>query len=124
MARKAPFPFIVAGSVAIAPNTIVNVTVAGGTSGVGTVVPATNLATSLGITIGSTTVDVGEAISVVSVKDASQTLLVRAGGTIAKGDLVAANASGLAVTTVSGTLKALEAGVVNQLINVISAEAF
>lgn len=126
MARISPFPFMNSGATEIKPYTFVAVTVAGaGTNVTGTIVPATNLATTTGIVVGTKSANQGELLSVRSVKDASATSFVRCGAVaIAKGDLVASDANGLAATTASGTMKALEAGVSGQIINVIPAGAF
>lgn len=117
MSRIAPFPF--EATAEVKPYTFVSVNLAAGTC-----TPATNLATTHGITVGDVTPSAGGLISVHSAKNVTESFLVRANGTIAKGDLVASDANGLAVTTVTGVFTALEAGVAGQIINVISSEAF
>ena len=117
MSRIAPFPF--KATTEIKPYTFVNVDLEAGTC-----TPSTNLETTKGITVGDRTPSAGGLISVHSAKNVTESFLVRANGTIAKGATVASDANGLAVTTASGVFTALEAGVAGQIINVISTEAF
>ena len=119
MAQLTPLPFVSNTVGEIKARTFVSVDLA-----TGLCVQATNLATTKGLTVGTTSVEQGEVISVASVKDTTQSYLVEAGGTIAKGARVCANASGLAVTDAAGPMQALEAGVAGQIINVLSFGAF
>lgn len=117
--RTTPLPFVATGA-AIDPYLFVNVDVAAGTAAI-----ATTAGTSDGIAIGHTQAAVGEPITVMSVKDTSSEVYVRAGGVIAKGDLVCASAGGMAITDlVNGKMIAREAGVLGQLITVLSKEAY
>jgi hypothetical protein len=118
MMRTTPLPFLATGG-SIPPHVFVNVDVAAGTAAI-----ATDLTSSEGITIGKTTVEAGEPISVMSVKDTRETTYIRCGATVTKGDLLCASAGGLAVTDVAGKVVALSSGVLGQLIDVISAEAY
>jgi len=126
MARISPFPFMNTGVPELKPYTFVNaVPAAVGTTCVGGITASTNLATSKGIVVGTKSALQGELLSIRSVKDVSETSLVRVGTVaVAKGDLLAADANGLAITTASGVVMALEAGAAGQIINVISAGAF
>ena len=118
MARVKPFPFTALAEVK--PHRFVTVNTTTG----GVTYPATLAATN-GISVGETTADIQEPISIVSVADVTETLLVECSATIAKGAKVGGAPDGRAkVDATNGTSIALESGVVGQIINVISAKAF
>ena len=118
--RQSPFPFVNADTVEIAPMRFVNVLPVAGT-----LTLATDGLESLGVTVGTTTVPVGEPISAFSLKEINRTFLVKAGGTIAAGDEVGADANGLAITdAVNGVAFAQHAAVVGQHLTIIPKGSF